>query len=244
MRKTAHNAQDIVCVFEECWKQFVKDYDAKRLLNVYCSEADTQLHFASLLLKKLQFPPTCVYVEFPIPFNVEDFIFDRLSLGRPIRKMKKGSGIIADIVVMGAHDIVPFIIAEIKYSPLIWNYLPIFQAIDGKLSVGRREKIRNELRSTINRLKKWEAYGPSINLILGYLKNMDKIIGLIREFKDISEVPVHYYLCIIEEIYPNLKKLLQEEIKKHNPPDELKLLFHFNPMRSWLEEQLNKMCRE
>lgn len=231
---------EIVNIFEECWKGLVKQYGAKRLLNVYCSEADIQLHLASDLLKRLQLP-TCVYVEFPIPFEIEDFIFDRMNLGRPTRKMKKGEGMVADIVVMGVHELVPSIIAEIKYSPFIWNYLPILKAVEGKITKEQKEKVKNALQKEINRLTSWEKYGPSQRLLLDYLKNVDKTIQLIKDFKENYDVSVHTYLCVIDEIYPNFGQLLEKEVGKYSPPDEFKLRFHHNSVRSWLGEQLSKL---
>jgi len=73
------NQVRIVDVFEKCWRELLKEYGENRLFNVYCSEADLQLHLASKLLKELR-PPVCVYVEFPIPFEIDDFVFQRLRL--------------------------------------------------------------------------------------------------------------------------------------------------------------------
>lgn len=231
---------EVINTFEKCWKELSKEYGAKRLFNLYCSEADIQLHLASKLLEALEFP-TCVYVEFPIPFEIEEFIIGRMNLGRPIRKMKKDEGMVADIVVMGAHELVPSIIAEIKYNPLIWNYLPILQAVEGKVEKEQREKVKKALQKEIDRLASWEEYGPSQRLILGYSKNVSKTIQLIRDFKEKYEVSIHAYLCIIDELYPDLGKSLGEEIKKYGPPEEFKLKFQHHSVRSWLEEQLSKL---
>jgi hypothetical protein len=238
--KEGSRETEIINIFEECWGKLLKNYVTKRLLNVYCSEADIQQHFASELLKKLHLP-ACVYVEFPILFDIDKFILDRMNLGKPIRKMKKGEGIIADIVVMDAHELVPSIIAEIKYSPLIWNYLPILKAVEGKDTKAHKEIVKKQVQIVISRLKTWEEYGPSQRMLLNYLGNVEKTIRLIKGFQENYNESVHAYLCVITEFYPNLGQLLEEEVRKHSPPDEFKLRFYYNPVRSWLEEQLSKL---
>jgi len=233
------NQVKIVDVFEKCWKELLKDYEKNRLFNVYCSEADIQLHLACKLLKKLH-PPVCVYVEFPIPFEIDDFMFQRFSLGRTRRTMKKGKGIVTDIVVMGAEDLVPTIIVEIKYGPFIWNFFPILYAIAGKSKEEDRKNVKIDLQREIKRLHAWEKLGPSEAVLTYHLKNIDKIIQLIKNFKEKVNESVDAYLCVINEIYPNLGQMLEKEIEKYNPPTEFKLLFHHYPVRSWMEEQLKK----
>jgi len=234
------NKVEIVDVFEKCWKELLKEYGENRLFNVYCSEADIQLHLASKVLKKLHLP-VCVYVEFPIPLEIDDFVFQRLSLGRTRRTMKKGKGIVADIVVMGVEDLVPMIIAEIKYGPFTWNFFPILYAIAGKLTEEARENVKIALQKEIKRLDTWEKLGPSEAVLTYYLKNVDKIIRLIKNFKEKENESVYAYLCVIDEIYPNLGQILEKEIEKYNPPTEFKLLFQHFPVRSWMQEQLKKL---
>jgi hypothetical protein len=183
----------------------------------------------------------CVYVEFPMPFEIDDFMFQRLSLGRTRRTMKKGKGIVADIVVMGAEDLVPTIVAEIKYGPLIWNFFPILYAIAGKLTEEARENLKIALQREIKRLDVWEKLGPSEAVLTYYLKNIDKIIQLIKKFKEKENELVYAYLCVIDEIYPNLGQMLEKEIEKYNPPTEFKLLFQHFQVRGWMEEQLKKL---
>jgi hypothetical protein len=43
---------------------------------------------------------------------------------------------------------------------------------------------------------------------------------------------VYAYLCIIDEIYPNLGQMLDKEIEKYNPPAEFNLLFQHYQVRS------------
>jgi len=238
--KESHSDADVAGIFEKCWKELLKEYETRRLFNVYCSEADIQLHFASKLLGSLRFP-TCVYVEFPISFDVGDFMISRMNLGKPRRKRKKGEGIIADIVIMGGHEIIPSIFAEIKYGPLIWNYLPILQAVEGKLTKERKEDVKEALLKTIERLRSWEEYGPSQSVVYDHLKNVDKIIRLIKDFEEWGNGPVYAYYCVINEIYPKLGQLMEDELHKHNAPDEIRLRFHHNSVRSWLEDQLSKL---
>jgi len=231
---------EIVNVFEKCWKALLKEYWSKRIFNVYCSEADIQLHLASKLLRKLRLP-MCVNVEFPIQFDIDDFMVQRFSLGRTRRKMKKGEGIVADIVVMGADNLIPLIIAEIKYSPFIWNYFPIIYAVEGKPTKEERENVKSALPSEIKRLNAWEKLGPSEAVLTFYLKNIDKTIKLIKDFKEKENESVHAYLCVIDEIYPNLGQMLGKEIENYNPPAEFKLLFQHYSVKSWMEEQLKKL---
>jgi len=231
---------EIVGVFEKCWEELVDEYGKNRLFNVYCSEADIQLHLASKLLKKLHLP-ICVYVEFPVPFEIDDFISQRFSLGRTMRPMKKGKGIVADIVVMSAEDLVPTIIAEIKYGPLAWNYFPILYAITGKSTKEDRENVKIALQKKIKSLDALEKLGPSARALTYYLKNVDKIIQLIKNFKEKENESVYAYLCVIDEVHPNLEQVLEKEIEKYNPPKEFRLLFQYYPVRRWMEEQLKKL---
>jgi hypothetical protein len=230
---------DIVQVFEDCWERFTQEYRTKRLLNLYCSEADIRFHFASELLKGLN-PPTCVYVEFPIPFETMDFLRERDTLGKARRKMRKGEGMIPDIVVMDCNGLVPYVMVELKYSPLIWNYYPVVQAAKGELKEERKETVRNLVIRTIDNLKLWEKRGPSQVEVVSYFKNFDKTLRLIQDFRELDE-STYVYLCVIDEIFPNLGQLLEEEAKKQSFPHEFRVRFHHNSMRSWLEEQLRKI---
>jgi hypothetical protein len=59
-------------------------------------------------------------------------MFQRLSLGRTRRTMKKGEGIV-QISCYGSGGSCSTIIAEIRYGPFIWNFFPILYAIARKL---------------------------------------------------------------------------------------------------------------
>lgn len=155
--------------------------------------------------------------------------------------MKKGEGMVADIVVMGANELVPSIIVELKYSPLIWNFLPIIKAAEGKVTRKQREIVKLRLKGTISQVTSWEEYGPSQRLILSYSKNVSKTIQLIKDFREKYNVSVYAYLCVIDEIYPSLGPLLEKQISKYNPPDRFRLRFHHHSVKEWLKDKLNKL---
>lgn len=231
---------EITSIFEECWKELVNNYLIDRLTNLYCSEGDIQLHFAHKLLEKLRFP-TYVHIELPIPIDIEDFQWDFYFSGRPKRKRKKGTCIITDIVVKNVDDLIPLIIAETKYYPFQWNLIPIMEAVEGKVSQETKERAKINLQREISRIETWEKYGPTQSDLKYFLRNVDKIVQIIRSFEEQQNELVHAYFCVIDEIYPNLKRKLEDEIKKYNPPNQFKLLVEHYPIRRWMKDQLKKL---
>ena len=239
MHKEFSNAE-IIRIFEDCWKELVNDYFINRPTNLYCSEGDVRLHFAHKLLEKLHFP-TYVHVELPIPIDIEDFQLDFYISGRSKRKRKKGKCIVADVVVRNVDNVIPLVITEIKYYPFQWNLIPIMEAVEGKVSEETKERIKIDLQREISRFEPWEKYGPTQSDLKYFLGNVDKIIQVVRSFEEQENELVHAYLCVIDEIYPNLKQRLENEIEKYNPPNQFKLLVEHYPIRRWMEEQLKKL---
>jgi len=176
-----------------------------------------------------------------MPINIEDFQWDFYFSGRPRRKRKKGKCIVADIVVKNVDDLVPSIVAEIKYYPFQWNFVPIMEAVEGKVSQETKESVRINLQKEISRFKSWEKYGPTQSDLKYFLSNVDKIIQIIRRFEEQENELVCAYLCVIDEIYPDLNQTLQNEIEKYNPPNQFKLQVEHYPIRRWMEEQLEKL---
>jgi hypothetical protein len=174
-------------------------------------------------------------------FNIEDFMSQRWAFGKASGKMKKGEGMVADIVVTNSRKLIPFIIAEVKYGPFIRNYIRIQKAIDGKLGKKEQENVKSDLSTQLRNFDAWEKYGPSKFEINYYLKNTEKTIQLIKDFKQMENTQVRAYLCIIGEIYPDLDQVLKKEIEKFSPPSEFELLLQHYEVRNWIEEQLKHL---
>jgi len=235
---------EVVTIFEKCWKELLEDYwSENKLLNVYCSEGDIQLHLASKLLEKMP-SSICVHVEFPISLEIEDFETEMFWLGKPKRKRKKGESIVADIVVRDPDITFPLIIAEVKYSPYPINLTTIIKATEGKLEEKSIEIIKKALRKEVTNLREREKYGPSQSDILWYLdegKKVEKIIQLIQDLKKKHNHDAYVYYCVIDEFYPDLKQKLEREVEKYNPPNTFRLRCRYYPVRKWMEEQVGKL---
>jgi undecaprenyl pyrophosphate phosphatase UppP len=107
---------------------------------------------------------------------------------------------------------------------LLWarrNFFPILYAIAGKSTKEDRENVKIALEKQIKRLDVWENLGPSEAVLAYYLKNIDKIIQLIKNFKEKENESVYAYLCVIDEIYPNLGQMLEKEIEKYNSSNRI-----------------------
>ena len=226
-------------IFEESWKELLKDYWTNRLQNIYCSEGDVRLHLSHKLLQKLHFPAVA-HNELPIPIEIGDFQWDLFLLGRPKRKMRKGECIVADIVVRYIDNIVPLIIAEMKYYPFQLNLIRIMEAVEGRLSQKTKENVKRALKKDISRLKRWEKYGPTRSNLGYFLKNIDKIVQIVKSFEQQNEV-IYAYLCVINEIFPDLEQRLEKELEKYNPPNQFRLRVQYYPLRRWMEKQLKRL---
>lgn len=233
---TNSSEKNVLDVFKECWYDLLNEFQYNRLLNLYGSEGDVRFHLAHKLLCKIQFPYS-VHCEFPIPVETEDFGHDVYLYGRPKRKMKqKGECIVADIVVRNLDDTNPLIIAEIKYNPHEWNIQPIIEAIE-RGTKEDRDFMKDALMDVILYLEARERNGPTKRELAYFLKNVDGMLKVVQNFKE-REKTVYAYLCVIDELYPNLERILKEKCTVF---PEFELLVKCFPRKDWLREQLAKL---
>jgi len=226
--------EKIIHIFESSWNKLIETYSEKRLLPSWCSEGDIQLNLAHNLLTTLS--PSQVHIEFPIPLDVTTFADQLYYNGRV--KRTPGKCIVADICLLDDDNLYPYLIAEIKFQPVYIGYYDLFHALRLKEQGNDYSPVVDRLRNLIPKLESWAVKGPSKREISTiYLKNIQKMINILKDFKNIEKRDVIGYVCIIDEIYSDLKDRLSAEIKKINPPDNFRLIINYINMK----ESLNKI---
>jgi hypothetical protein len=227
--------EKVTKTFEACWEELVREYFEKRWIPIWCSEADVQLRLAHKLLNRL--PEDWVHIELPIPLDVEEFSWELLLTGRVSRR----KCIVPDIVVLNLENLRPILLAEIKFNPVGWGL--------GWLVSGLSEEIIREivkvLGNKIKRIRNWQKEGPSEQDLEYFLENADKLIQVIKDFKSKTGETVAGYLCVIDEIYPDIEDRIKKKISEYNPPEHFKVLAKYCPAvdkleeaREWLIERL------
>ena len=237
MTKEEINRDKVVKIFEESWKELGQEYAEKlRILSTFCSEADVELHLAHKLLNKL--PAESVHIEFPIPLEIERLSRELFAYGR----VKMTEYVKPDIVVIDPLVADLYLIAELKYTPIYWSYLPLYLAREKKLSKEDVEQVKKGLERSINYLQKIRQEEPtpqSIEKI--YLTNVSKMIGILNDLEKEENETVAGYLCVIDEIYPNIEEILKRTIKKFNPPNQFRILAEHFTVYENLEKTLEQL---
>jgi hypothetical protein len=200
---------------------------------LWCSESDIQLHLAHKLLNKL--PKGCVHTELPIPLQVEEFGWELFIRGRISTKRC----LVPDIVILDLEKLKPRLIAELRFYPIYWSFNVVFEALQRKMKKEASEfvsEITKALEKSIRKIKSFQKASPSEQeLKYAYLRNVDKIIQIIKDFENKEGETIAGYLCIIDEFYPNIEDKIKEEIEKYNPPRQFKLLVKYYPAIDILE---------
>jgi len=232
--------EKVVEVFEKSWDELAYEYEERIRAPIWCSESDIQLHLAHKLLNKL--PKGYVHTELKIPLEVEKFSWSLWLGGRVTAK----KCIRPDIVIINPYRLVPKLIAEVKFTPVYWGFGPIIEALLAKEENREKEyifitSVKNALEKDIKYLKICQEYGPLERELKAYTKNMDKLIGILNDFKSIEEEVVAGYLCVLDEVYPDIEERLKREIEKYNPPEQIKLIVKHYPTIELLEEALTKL---
>jgi len=235
--------REVVKIFEESWKELVEEYAEARTLSTFCSEADVELHLAHKLLNNL--PSETVHTQFAAPFEVERLGGELLGLGR----VKMRRCFITDIAIIDPIEARPYLFAELKFTPIYWGYLGLYLARKKILSKEAVDELKRALNRSIGYLQRVRQAEPTQKdiekIYLGLDKQgrtqVDKLIGIINDFEKKEQETVAGYLCVIDEICPNIKEILQKAIKKYNPPSQFKILAeHFNVYES-LVKTLEKL---
>jgi len=233
----------VVNVFEESWKELTKEYSEARMVSTFCSEADVELHLAHKLLNKL--PPESVHIEFPIPYEVKRLYSELWGWGRVGAK----KCIKPDIAIINPLEPKAFLFAELKFTPIYWSYLPLYLALKKKLGKESVEEVEKGLKRTINYLQRIRQEEPTQQDIektyFGLDKQgrtgVEKLIGILNDLESREGETVAGYLCVIDEIYPNIGEILQKAIRKYNPPSRFKILAQHFKVYENLVEILKKL---
>jgi len=247
------DSAEVARIFEECWEEAMKIYT--RAPPIWCSEKDLQAYLYCKLSRKLkevnqrleeQFS---VYVEMPISLDPEMF-FRRMSEGRP-RRARKVEVYIADIAIIGweketlYQNPYPslYLIAELKYQPTTLIPIDILtlaqeeELEDHKLTaylLNNDGELIAELERNTRTIREWRRSGPTksdLDYYLGRGKSkpqIRKMIDIMKAYK--NEHEVYGYLCILEDLYPDLDSALLEEIKQYDPPPQFRILFKYMPL--------------
>jgi len=243
LTKQELSRKNIVKIFEESWQELTEEYPEARMVSTFCSEADIELHLAHKLLNKL--PAESIHIEFPMPLEIERFSSELWAWGRvKMRKCFK-----PDVVIIDTLEPIPYLFAEIKFTPIYWSYLPLYLATERKLNEEAVEEVKVGLKRTINYLEKLRQVEPTQQDIektyFGVDKqgrtNVEKLIGIINDFERKERETVNGYLCVIDEIYPNIKGILQKSIEKYNPPTQFKVLAQHFTVYEDLKKTLGKL---
>jgi len=225
--------KEVIELFEKSWSALVKKYHETRVYPAWCSEADIQLYISHKLLGKL--PSERIHLELPIPLEVERFSEELYTLGRvSARKCIK-----PDIVVIDPETLLPNLIAEIKFTPLYWGFLPLVLAVTKKMTMEKKERIKKVLKHDISYFKRVQERGPSTaEMEKVYTKNLEKLITIINHFEKKMKTVVAGYLCVVDECYPDLEERLKKEFIKYNPPSQFRILVEHYPALDVLERTL------
>lgn len=249
MKREKFSREEVAQIFENSWSELVEEYPSERILPTWSSEADVQLHLSHKLLSKL--PPESIHIEFRVPIDVKRFFHQLWTEG----KVTKRKYIVTDISIINIdpYNLSPLLMAELKFTPFYRSYYPIMHALAMKRE-GRQKKFVEEtkrvLKSDIEHLLGLREYGPSKDEFekaylgrerSGQTTKVEKLITILRDFEEKEGIVVSGYLCIIDELYPDLEERLNKEIDKFNPPDQFKLLFEHIDIKESLEENLKKL---
>jgi len=235
--------EEVAKIFDESWKELVKEYGEARMVSTFCSEADVELHLAHKLLNKL--PPWTVHIEFPIPLEIERLSDELWAHGR----VGMRGCFRPDIVIVDPLEPCPYLFAELKFTPIYWSYLPLYFALEKKPPKEALEELKIALKRTIDYLQRIRQVEPAQKdiekMYFGVDKrgctNVEKLVGILNDFERKEGETVSGYLCIIDEIYPNIKEMVQKAIMKYNPPTHLKVLAEHFPVYEHLEKTLETL---
>jgi len=242
------NGEEVARIFEECWESVVRSFT--RMPPIWFSEKDLQARLLCELNRRLsgvndehQEELFLAYAEVPVPLNPELFVEYVDYHGRPMRK-KEAEFYTADIAIMGwdrAALPIPtlYLIAELKYWPTSIIPLTALALVEEGFVGDIRFDIVLEEREIVTKAIKWikerQQETPSrrdIDYYLGRRKgrsHVEKMIEIIKAYKEFYEEDVYAYYCIVEDLYQNLEAVLAEEISRYNPPPQFKILFKYIP---------------
>ena len=235
-------------IFESSWNNVVKSYN--KMPPTWCSEADLQAYLLCELNKSLKAESErqelIAYAELFIPYDPYQFMEQMAQDGRTTRtrneRTKKIEGYIADIVMVDWSEPLspyPLLLAELKFNPVPCPVEFFLLQEPEKIPLHVQET-RKALEESIIRAREVQRLGPSsreIDYHLGRSSGREsEVERIIRILEGYTET--FAYLCVVNELYPNLGDILTDEIKKYNPPPQFKILFNYYPLVEELEKVL------
>lgn len=231
-----------VNIFEDTLADFAIRYSENRIRATFCSEADIRLQLAHMLLEKL--PITDVHAELPIPLDVKQFGDQLWGRGR----VSSFQCIKADIAIVDNENFQPQIVTELKYAPLYWGFSPLLSIPKNGTDVSKKI-LRERLQSDLDYLQKRRKHVPNqIEIEKAYFgthkdgpTTVEKMIQIVNRFRTDELTDVRAYLCVFDEIYPNIQLILDKAVDRFDPPDTFKVLAFHIPISDILEDTLNEL---
>lgn len=234
--------EERVKIFEDTLADFANEYSANRLGSAFCSEADVRVHLAHKLLGKL--PTSDVHAELPIPLDVKQFRGELWGKGR----ISSYKCVKADIAIIDNRNFCPQIITELKYTPIYWSINPLL-IIPKSKDEENKNKLREWLRKSLDYLQRCRLEKPNLkeieNAYFGPHKNnpttVEKMIQIVNRFKTDEQTDIRAYLCVFDEIYPNIQEILDEAIDHYEPPDTFNIIAFHIPISDILEDTFKEL---
>lgn len=193
-------------IFCETWKELVGEYPSARTLSTFCTESDLEVNLAHKLMNRL--PPNSVHTQLPIPMDAQFFEGSLRYTGRSIaKKVIKPDIVIMDPLVPKIH-----LIAELKFTPVYWSYMAFYLAKEGGLTSEALATLKGKLQRDVEYLRGFREKPNLQDLRKAYLSNVPGMVRLLENFESVTGERIACYLCIVDEIYPDIQKLLSEII--------------------------------
>lgn len=235
-------AREVARAFEESWSKVAGKPCRNGLLPAWCSEADVKALLARELAGRLT--DSRVYVELPIPIDTELF-FTSLFTRRALL-VERGQ-VKPDIAVIGRDAPTLILMAKVKLRPVYWGYaalLPVVVAKAQELEWVDEEFLESAkicLRRDIWRLEKWEETGPYSEELQYYLEGVGEFIKALKYLQVKEGTPIAGYLCVIDEVHPDIEEALRKRVKELDPPVHFKVLAKYHPAKQRLKELVKQL---
>ena len=73
---------------------------------------------------------------------------------------------------------------------------------------------------------------------------VEKMIQIINNFRKMEKRDVRGYLCVFDELYPDIEEILLEAIDRYEPPDNFKVIATYFDVSQALQDTLEELARE
>lgn len=197
--------EDLSETFQKCWKMLIDRYKLRKTDFAFLSESDIHRHLANLLEKE---KAGQVHLEFPMPLDSSKF----WSQIQKFRKVTFHRGYYrADICVLVERT--PRLISEIRWMPALFPPFQFLKRQDEKVKIAQ-EKLEKKRRRYQKGIPRW--------YISKVFRNLEKFFEVLHRYRQDSEIDG--FLCVIDELCPNIDQQLEKEISRFKAPDNFHLL--------------------